>query len=248
MQGMVVYGAHPVEEFLEVAPERARQLWVQAGREERLDALIQRAQALGLRVRVTGRDRLDTLAGAGVNHQGVVLEGDAFPYKGLEEVLGTCEGQAHACILVLDQVQDAGNLGAILRSAAAFGVTAVMIPKDRAAQVTGAVIRASAGQAWRVPVVQVTNLTRALEELQAAGFWAVATKVTPGEEVAPLWSIDLKMRVALVLGAEQRGVRRLVAERSDFLAQIPMAPGVESLNVAACAAIALYEIARQWAS
>ena len=107
MQGMVVYGAHPVEEFLEVAPERARQLWVQAGREERLDALIQRAQAVGVRVRVTGRDRLDTLAGAGVNHQGVVLEGDAFPYKSLEEVLGTCEGQAHACILALDQVQDA---------------------------------------------------------------------------------------------------------------------------------------------
>ena len=168
-------------------------------------------------------------------------------YAELDEVLEGLGERAEALVVVLDQVQDVGNLGAILRSAAAFGAHAVVIPRDRAASVTAAVVRTSAGQALRVPVAQVVNIRRALEQLKEVGFWVVGTQVEPGQRTQEPWGIDMEhTRVALVLGGEHGGVRRLVGETCDFQARVPMAPGVESLNVATAAGVLMYEVVRQW--
>ena len=129
----------------------------------------------------------------------------------------------------------------IQRAAAAFGVHGVLIGKDRSAQVTPAVIRASAGLAYRVPVARVTNTSRALEDLKDAGFWAVGAVMGDAQ---PPWAIDFDMKTALVMGAEGSGIRKLVAENCDLRVEIPMAQGVDSLNVSASAAVLLYEIAR----
>ncbi len=243
-EGIVIYGVHPVEEYLEAAPERVERLMVSHGRED-ITRIEELARLASVRIERVSEEDLDAVAGGG-NHQGVAVEGMPFRYADLDEVLGGLEGAARTMVVILDQVQDPGNLGAILRSAAAFGADAVVIPKDRAASVTAAVIRSSAGQALKVPVARVTNLTRTLKQLKEERFWAVETTVASEQTQAP-WAIDLEStRVALVLGGEHGGVRRLVGETCDFHASIPMAQGVESLNVASAATTMMYEIRRQW--
>lgn len=239
---MRIYGIHPVEEVLGAAPERVERAWIGSGRAaaELGEALRER----GVACEQVDEGRLDELSGAG-NHQGVVVEVGEAAYVGLERLIEACATKKRACLVVLDQVQDPQNLGAILRSAAAMGVDGVILPKDRAAGITGAVVRASAGQALRVPVARVTNLRRTLEELAEHGWWSVAAH--RGEGSRPLWQIDLAMKAVVVLGSEGRGIRRLVAETCDLHAEVPMHAGVDSLNVASAAAVVLYEVRRQWA-
>jgi len=239
---LVVYGVHPVEELLEAAPQMARVVWAKSLDDGGLGDVVGLARARGVNMRLADQAKLDRLS-AGGNHQGVVLEAKAYPYANLTtEIAGWAE-QERALVLILDQVQDAGNLGAILRSAAAMGVELVVVPKRRAAHVTGAVVRASAGQAFNVKVARVTNIARAMDELKAAGFWTVGTDVGAGQ--AP-WDVDMRTKVALVMGGEHKGVRRLVGEACDFTVQIPMASGVESMNVGSATAVMLYEVRRQW--
>ena len=231
---MIVYGQHPVEEILDVAPEQIRRVVADHG--GRFDGLEIPASV----ERTVDGAELDRITDGG-NHQGIAAVLGDFQYTGLREILAAVESAATACVVVLDQVQDPRNLGAILRSAAALGADAVLIPKDRAAQVTHTVVRTSAGLAYHVPVCRVTNVARTLEELAEAGFWSVGMAMDGETELA---DIDFVMKTALVLGGEA-GIRRLVLERCDFRARIPMAAGVESLNVSVAASIALYEIARQ---
>lgn len=228
-----VYGIHPVEELLRAAPDAVLRVLV-----DRPDRLTVDAD---VPVETVSTDELDRLTGGG-NHQGVAAETAPFRYTALEDILVATAEATTACVLLLDQVQDPQNFGAILRSAAAFGVDAVVITKDRACPVTPTVIRASSGLAYRTPVVRITNLARTLEALAEEGFWGVAT-VMDGE--TDLWEMDFVMKTALVLGGEGTGIRRLVEERCDFRARIPMHPGVESLNVSVAAAVCLYEVARQ---
>ena len=242
---IVIYGVHPVEEYLEVAGDRVERLLVANTRGD-LGRIEELASAAGVTLEQAPGEALDEWSD-GRNHQGVVLLGAPYAYVEVEDLLEGIEDRDEAMILILDQVQDAGNLGAILRSAAAYGVDGVILPKDRAASVTGAVVKASAGQALRVKIARETNLVRAMERLKEDRFWTVGMFVKPGERAQAPWEIEMKgTRVALVLGGEHGGVRRLVGENCDFSAYIPMMPGVESLNVSAAASVLMYEVRRQW--
>jgi 23S rRNA (guanosine2251-2'-O)-methyltransferase len=233
---LIVYGRHPVEELLQAAPAQVERIVVDRG--GRTDGLT---LPEGLRIDVDAGE-LDRLTNGG-NHQGIAAVLGPFRYTPLGELLAAVEDQTTACVVVLDQVQDPHNLGAILRSAAAFGADGVVIAKDRSASVTDTVVRTSAGLAYRVPIARVTNIARTLREMKEDHrFWAVAT-VLGGD--TDIWDIDFKMKTALVMGGEGPGIRRLVEETCDFQARIPMQVGVDSLNVSVATGVVLYEIARQ---
>ncbi len=226
----IVYGRHPVEEIFAVARDQIERLVLD--RADRADGL----SLAGLTVTVDAVE-LETLTQSG-NHQGIAAVLQPFQYAPFEPLREIAAG----CVVVLDQVQDPHNLGAILRSAAALGASAVVIPKDRAAVVTDTVIRTSAGLAYRVPVVQVTNIARTLEALAESGFWSVGMMMDGDQTIA---QVDLRGKIAIVVGGEGDGIRRLVAEKCDFRARIPMQTGAESLNVSVAAGVAMYEWRRQ---
>lgn len=242
-----VYGVHPVEEYLDLGGGIDR-LYV-ARQRQIPQALLERLDRDGIGYEEVENDELEELFeehGLRGSHQGIVLRGEAFDYGDLDEVMEGLEDREELVILALDQVQDVGNLGAILRSAAAFGVDAVLIPEHRAASVNGAVIRASAGQALRVAVVRVGNMTRALQQLKEDHrCWVMGTILAEEKSVKP-WEVSLSgTRAVWVVGGEHGGIRRLVGEQCDHLVEIPMAEGVESLNVASAASVVLYETWRQ---
>ena len=243
MPGPVAYGIHAVRVLLARNPERVRRLLVTSGRDAaRLAELKSLAQRAGVQVGAADDASLDKLAEGG-RHQGVVAEilpraGD--PETQLEEALEAAQGAP--LLLVLDGVQDPHNLGACLRSADAAGVTAVIAPRDRAAGLTAVARKVAAGAAETVPFVPVVNLARALRDLKERGVWLVGTDDTAEKT---LFEADLKGPVALVMGSEGEGLRRLTRECCDQLVSIPMAGAVESLNVSVASGVCLYEALRQ---
>jgi 23S rRNA (guanosine2251-2'-O)-methyltransferase len=201
-----------------------------------LERLGSRARRAGLEVATASAEAVTRRLGGDEVHQGLALEVGPLPAVALGEVVPA----AGPCLLVaLDQLSDPRNVGAVLRSAAAFGVAGVLLPERRSAELAGAAARAAAGALDIVPVVEVVNLARALDELKAQGFWAVGLDGAAEARLDALPPLD---RVALALGAEGRGLRRLVAERCDLLARIPIDSRMESLNVAVAAGIALHAL------
>ena len=239
-----VHGLHAVDALLDRAPERVLELWVAAARDDRrMRELKQRAEALGLRVQSATPQTLATLAGAGAVHQGVVAAIRPNPPWDESALLAALDRLGEEpLLLVLDGVTDPHNLGACLRTAEAAGAHAVVIPRDRAAGVDGTARKAAAGAADFVPVVAVTNLARTLDRLKERRIWVAGTAAEAPETI---YSADLRRPLALVLGGEGSGMRRLTRERCDFLVRIPMAGRVESLNVSVAAGIALFEATRQ---
>ena len=238
-----VYGLHAINAVLERAPERLLELWVAQPRDDaRSRDLRARAQNVGVRVQSVGGEALAKLVGD-VAHQGAVAA--VRPLKAWNEhdlIEALSQVAEDPLLLVLDGVTDPHNLGACLRTADAAGAHAVLIPKDRAAAVDGVVRKVAAGAAEFVPVASVTNLARSIDMLKERGIWVVGTD---GEAPQTLYAADLKRPLALVLGAEGGGLRRLTRERCDFLVRIPMAGQVESLNVSVAAGVALFEARRQ---
>jgi 23S rRNA (guanosine2251-2'-O)-methyltransferase len=230
-----IYGYKPVLETLQLDATRVKQLVVSRRRQKGLEAL----QKYGVPIRVVDSRELDERFGE-ANHQGIAAECTPFAYQGLNDWLDSAPDDAVA--VILDGVQDAGNLGAIIRTAVATGAHVAILPERKAASVTPAAIRASAGLASRLPVVRVTNVARAMGTLRDAGFWITGAATRGGKRP---WEVDLTGRVAIVVGSEAKGMRRLVAENCDHLVTVPLEDGVESLNVAAAAAMLLYEIRRQ---
>jgi 23S rRNA (guanosine2251-2'-O)-methyltransferase len=238
----LVYGLHAIGAVIERAPERLLELWIAEPRDDaRTRALTERARAVGVRVQSAGSGALDKLVGE-VAHQGVVAA--VRPLKAWDEhdLSAALSQIERPLLLVLDGVTDPHNLGACLRTADAAGVQAVIIPKDRAAVVDGVVRKVAAGAAEFVPVVSVTNLARVLGMLKQGGVWVVGLD---GAAEQSVYQADLARPLALVLGAEGGGLRRLTRERCDFLVRIPMAGQVESLNVSVAAGVALFEARRQ---
>ncbi len=194
--------------------------------------------------RSASRDELDRLS-QGVRHQGVIARVQAQPALVQPDLYRLLDELDHrALLLILDQVQDPHNLGACLRTADGAGVDAVILPKDGACPVNATVARVAAGAARRVPVFYVPNLARTMDNLQKRGIW-----ITGGDDAAPrtLYELDFSATtdIAIVMGAEERGLRRLTRERCDQLARIPMAGGVSSLNVSVAAGLFLFEAVRQ---
>jgi len=237
----VIYGMRPVDEAVRAGRRRVRRIWaadtLRPGAQ--LDGLLETAARSGVAIARVGRAEVTRRAGSPA-HQGLVAEADPLPRVELEAVLGALPDRA--LLMVLDGVQDPQNLGAVMRSVACAGGMAVVVPRDRAVGLTPAAVKVAAGAAEHVPVVEVTNLRRALEQTKRAGVWAVGLQ--PG--AAKGWTeVDLRESTALVLGAECRGLRPLVGRACDHLVSIPMAGAIASLNVAAAAAVALFEVVRQ---
>jgi 23S rRNA (guanosine2251-2'-O)-methyltransferase len=238
-----VYGLHAIGAVLARAPERLLELWMASPRDDaRARQLRERALAAGVRIQAASSESLAKLVGD-VTHQGAVAA--VRPLKAWDEhdlLTNLSQIDGDPLLLVLDGVTDPHNLGACLRTADAAGVHAVIIPKDRSAAVDGVVRKVAAGAAEFVPVASVTNLARALDLLKEQGIWVVGTE---GEAAQTLYQADLKRPLALILGAEGSGMRRLTRERCDFVVRIPMAGQVESLNVSVAAGVALFEARRQ---
>ena len=196
----------------------------------------------GESVQTLDRAALDRLLPAGAVHQGWVLEVEPLDSADLDDVLrAAAVTEGRSIVIVLDQVSDPHNVGAILRSAAAFGAIAVVVAEHGAPPATGALAKAASGALDTVPLVRAVNLTRVLDTLKEAGFWCCGLD---DAAPAPLASLDLGPRVALVLGSEGGGLRRLLRERCDYLARLPTRSALPSLNVSNAAAVALYELVR----
>lgn len=235
---MYIYGIHPVEEVLRRASDRVEELVVVGDLSHRKFAVISELISRNSpSIRSVSMEEMNEIADDG-NHQRVAVKVSAFPYRQLTEILAAQADNDRACVVALAQVQDPGNLGAILRSAAALKVDAVLIPKHRSAQITSTVVRASAGMAFEIPIVQVTNMARALRTLKEEGYWVVGTVAEKGQK---LWTMDWKLKAAIVMGGEHQGMRPGVEKECDFRVTVPLQQGVESLNVAAATAITLYD-------
>ena len=232
MKQETVYGIRPVVEALGSGRRNVFEVIDAVGNEE----VAKAAGAHGVAVKRASRQRVEELARGGI-HQGVVASVEPYPYSGLEEILSSHE----PLVLVLDGVTDPRNLGAVLRAADGAGASGVVIPKDRAVGVTAAAVKASAGASEHVRVARETNLRRAVEAMKRAGLWVYAAEVGG----APYTDVDLSGAVALVLGSEGRGVRRLVREGCDGAVSIPMLGAVDSLNVSVASAVLLYEARRR---
>ncbi len=239
-----VYGLHAVEGLLANSPGRIAELSVAAGREEgRIAPLLQQAAAADIPVRRVPRRELDALL-PNARHQGVIAAlRKILPETREQDLPAFIEAlQEPAFLLILDGVQDPHNLGACLRSADAAGVHAVIVPRDRAARITPVVRKVACGAAESVPVFSVTNLARTLRLLKQAGIWLYGAS---DDAEGGLYDTDLSGPLALVLGAEGRGLRRLTRDHCDHLVAIPMAGQVASLNVSVAAGVLLFEARRQ---
>jgi 23S rRNA (guanosine2251-2'-O)-methyltransferase len=230
----LVFGLHPVREALAA---RRREIAVVYTSDEALEAELGAAHIVCER---RTRSELDAIAGPGARHQGAVAVVGEYPYAAVEDL---CAGD-RPLILALDSVTDPQNLGALVRSAHVLGASGVLLPRDRAAQVTAAVVRASAGATEHTRIASVVNLVRTLEELKERGLWVVGA-VCSGPTSRPPWEIDLRDPTVLVIGSEGAGLRRLVEKVCDLLVSIPMLGQVASLNASAAGAALLYEAARQ---
>ncbi len=235
-------GVQPVLEALQSGKQVDRLLVARAGRgaTQRVRAAAKEA---GVRIEDATRDELTRRWGSD-HHQGVlaVVEPGLADVTEVEQMVDRADELGEpALVLVLDEVQDPQNLGAILRSAHALGAHGVVLPKNRSAQVTAAVVKASAGAALHVPVARLTNIKQALDRLQASGVWSAAA-VVEGE---PADEVDLSGPIALVVGSEAKGVRPSVAQRCDHRVRIPQVEGFDSLNASVAAGILLYEVQRQ---
>lgn len=237
-----LYGIHALESVIQREPERLIELFVLKGRQdERLLNIINQARRFGIAVQFCQRKTLDDKVD-GEQHQGVVAK--AKPGKQYDEAdLAQIVEQAKTpFLLILDGVTDPHNLGACLRTAEAAGAQAVVVPKDKSAALTPTARKVASGAADVIPLVQVTNLARTLRDLQEAGVWIIGTA---GEAQQSLYECKLNGPVALVMGAEGKGMRRLTREHCDELIKLPMAGTVTSLNVSVATGVCMFEIVRQ---
>jgi 23S rRNA (guanosine2251-2'-O)-methyltransferase len=242
-QNDLIFGLHAIQAALEVPVSRVTEIWLSDERQDaRISALIDAAKKHGIHLNKVAKEELDEMM-PDARHQGGIArckplgnldESDLF--KLLDEL------NEPPFLLILDCVQDPHNLGACMRTAEAAGAHAVIAPKDRASGITPTALKVSSGAAERLPFIQVTNLARVLRELQQNGVWLVGTS---GECNDTLFDVDLKGPLAVILGAEGKGIRRLTREHCDQVVYIPMKGGAESLNVSVAAGVCLFEASRQ---
>ncbi|KHT41637.1 23S rRNA (guanosine(2251)-2'-O)-methyltransferase RlmB [Vibrio sinaloensis] len=242
MSNEFIYGIHAVKAVLEREPERFIEAFVLKGRQDdRLMPILNELQVCGVSIQQMTRKTLDDKA-RGANHQGImarVKPAKQLNENDLDDILAKHESPL---LLVLDGVTDPHNLGACLRNADAAGVAAVIVPKDKSANINATVSKVACGAAETVPLVRVTNLSRTMRVLQEQGIWFVGTA---GEATQDIYQAKLTGSLAIVMGAEGDGMRRLTRETCDDLIKIPMAGSVSSLNVSVASGVCLFEAVRQ---
>jgi len=243
---MWLYGIHPVLAALANPRRRAVRVLMTSDAESslgaRLDVLAQSHPSGLPKPEILSRESIDRILPRGAVHQGVAAQVQGLDDTDIEDICRATDGHDSARVVVLDQVTDPHNVGAVIRSAAAFGAAAVVLPERHSPGDSGVLAKAASGAVERVPLVRVVNLSRALSRLKQAGFWCVGLD---GDAQTPINEADLTGKVALVMGAEGEGLRRLTREHCDLMVRIPIHKGIESLNVSNAAAIALYELARR---
>lgn len=229
----LIYGAHPVEELLRAGRRKVHRVLVSGSTRS---SILEAAKQASIPVERVERSVLDS---AGDRHQGVVAEVEPYPYSDLHSILEAVS--TRALILILDQLQDPQNLGTLIRTADAVGVDGILIPKRGAAGVTPAVVSASSGASEHLRIARI-NLARAMEELKKSDVWIAGLE--NNTDARNIYTAELEPPLAIVVGAEGHGLRRLVRESCDYLVQIPMKGSVGSLNAAVAGSIALYESRR----
>ncbi len=239
----IIWGINPILEILKTHPERLEEILIAKGElKGRLYQILERAKKAGVRVKVRARLPEHGLPPE-ARTQGVVAYLQEFAYASLEEILAKIKEKKETALLVaVDGITDPQNLGSLIRSSEAAGAHGLLLPKKRAASVTGTVIKASAGAAAYLPLCRVTNLGRTLEDLKERGLWVAGLEA---RAESTIYQLDLTLPLVWVIGSEDRGLRPNIREKCDFLAAIPMRGQIESLNAAVAGAIALFETLRQ---
>ena len=243
-----LYGRKPVLEALRSGKRAISHIYLMQGsRDEVLNQIEAHAKAKGITLGLETRHRMDTMAGSD-KHQGVIAVAEDYQYADLQDLLDLGRDKNEpAFLLLLDEIEDPQNLGAILRSADAAGVHGVVIPKNRAVEINATAVKASAGAVEHVKTAKVTNLNDAIRKLKDAQVWVVGADMEGDKN---FYEYDFRRPVALVIGNEGKGLRRLVKENCDELVKIPMAGKMSSLNASVASALLLFEVARQrkWVS
>jgi len=238
----VIYGINPVTEALKAPDTKIKEILIAQGRRKDVGKILRLAEGRQIRIQYREKNELNTIVKASV-HQGVIAVVQGYEYATVEEIIDKWKiSDSRALILVLDSIQDPQNLGACIRTANVCGAHGVVIPKDRAARITPAVVKASAGATACTSVVQVTNIVSTLKRLKQEGIWIVGAV---GGAEKSLFQQDLTDDLAVVIGSEGQGIRPLVLQNCDLIVSIPMSGEISSLNASVAAGIMLYEVVRQ---
>jgi 23S rRNA (guanosine2251-2'-O)-methyltransferase len=239
----IIHGIHPIHQALKIHPSPIRGITISRGRDRGSIAEILRlAKERAISVQWADRRELTRMAKT-ASHQGVVAHMGEFRYAEIDEIVQRWESTGEkAFFLIVDCVEDPGNLGGLIRTANAFGVHGVVIPKNRATAITPVVIKASVGAAFHTPIARVTNIAACLEYLKKRGVWVLGAEA---KGQCSIYDCDLDTDLAIVIGSEGRGIRPLVRRKCDFLASIPLRGEVSSLNASVAGALFLYEVLRR---
>ena len=239
-----IFGIHPVLEFIKASPDKVINIWIQDSLKSKSILLISdMAKSIGLSIQQSKKENLDKITNK-QNHQGVVLEivkSNDIGTKSFEEILKS-NNKSNPIYLILDSVQDPHNLGACIRTAAASGVSAIIIPKDRAVGINETVRKVACGAVENINIFTVVNLVRAIKKIKEMGVWVIGAARDTEESI---YDFDLKIPIAIVMGGEKKGIRSQVRKECDFVGSLPMKEKIESLNVSVATGIVLYEAVRQ---
>ena len=239
-----IFGIHAVLEFIKASPDKVINIWIQDSLKSKSILLISdMAKSIGLSIQQSKKENLDKITNK-QNHQGVVLEivkSNDIGTKSFEEILKS-NNKTNPIYLILDSVQDPHNLGACIRTAAASGVSAIIIPKDRAVGINETVRKVACGAVENINICTVVNLVRAIKKIKEMGIWVIGAARDTEESI---YDFDLKIPIAIVLGGEKKGIRSQVRKECDFVGSLPMKEKIESLNVSVATGIVLYEVVRQ---
>ena len=238
-----IVGRNPVIEHLQRRTQAVKKIWIVEGNtHSHIRHIVTLAEKAGVPVKYCARRELDRLESS-VPHQGVIAFVSPARYDDLSSILAKIERSEHdALLIILDNIQDPRNLGAVLRTAEAVNADAVIIPKNRAVGITAAVHKASTGASTYVPIVKVANIAHTIDTLKDRGIWVAGA----AEDASYLYTdADFSVPLCLVLGSEGKGLRRLVKQKCDYLVHLPMLGKIDSLNVSVAAGVLLYEVIRQ---
>jgi len=237
-----IYGKHPVEEILANDPARVQKIFIKREPSKSFNLIKDLASKNKIPVSFIETKRIKVIAGEMGVSQGVVALVSETHFVDLKEFLDTLAMNSNPAVILLDEIEDPHNVGAIIRSAVAAGINGIIFGKHRQAPITATVYKVSAGTTAKIPLVRVTNLNNAIEKLKKSGFWTVALNQ---ESKNNIWQANFDMPICFIFGNEGKGIRQKTLGKADFIYNIPMQNNVESLNVSATAAIVTFEWARR---